>query len=143
GLEEMHRQARNAFILAKETRETRDHADNLFRVAKPLRFRLIGFCGDLKNATKELEAILHPFFVRENLDWTTRPEMNLLDPPRRERLVREVNELLFLWIVALDRECDEDTSEAAITTMTTALEACQKGLVFARPTGPWAALEAR
>jgi serine/threonine protein kinase/Tfp pilus assembly protein PilF len=143
GLEEMHRQARNSFILAKETRETRDHADNLFRVAKPLRFRLIRLCGDLTNATRELRAILHPFFVLENHDWTSRPEMNLLDAPRRAQLVREVNELLFLWIVALDRDCEEATSAAAATTMKKALEACQKGLVFARPAGPWAALEAR
>ena len=37
-------------------------------------------------------------------DWIRRPPIEMLDSPRRTRLIDEVNELLFLWVVALDGE---------------------------------------
>src|SRR5205823_1789070 len=86
---------------------------------------------------------LKPFFVLKNANWTTRNELTLLDDARRDRLVREVNELLFLWIVALDHACDQAPPPLAALMMKEARDGCDKALVFARPKGPWQALRAR
>jgi serine/threonine protein kinase/tetratricopeptide (TPR) repeat protein len=144
GFEEMHRQARNESNLAAQTGALRAAADRLFAAAKPLRFRLIGFCGDLPTATRELLTLFDkPFFVLKNANWTAIPDLDLLDSRRREQLGREVNELLFLWIVALDRFCDEAPPDVASATASRALGYCDRAMVFARPSGPWAALRAR
>jgi serine/threonine protein kinase/Tfp pilus assembly protein PilF len=146
GFGEMYRQARNQAKLAEQTGAKRAAADRLFAAAKPLRFRLIGFCGDLKSATDELLQVLKPFYVLENPDWTTISELALLDPPRRQRLVREVNELLFLWLVAIDRSLGTATP-AADELARRARDSCERAMVFAeppgQPSGPWAALRAR
>jgi tetratricopeptide (TPR) repeat protein len=143
GLEDLHRQAHEQAVLAGLKGTNRDYADLLFRAAKPLRFRLIGFCGDLTTASAELQQVLKPFFVLKHANWTTRNELTLLDDARRDRLVREVNELLFLWIVALDHACDQAPPPLADLMMKDARDGCDKALVFARPTGPWQALRAR
>jgi serine/threonine protein kinase/Tfp pilus assembly protein PilF len=140
---DLYWEARKGLHLARETGAIRGAADRLFRVAKPLRFRLIRFCGDLPSATRELEEILKPFFVLKNPNWTTRSELTLLEREQREQLVREVNELLFLWIFALDQSCDEATPDAAADIVKKALSYCDQALVFAKPRGPWEALRAR
>jgi serine/threonine protein kinase/Tfp pilus assembly protein PilF len=148
GFEEMFRQARNQAKLAEQTGAKRAAADRLFAAAKPLRFRLIGLCGDLTSATDELEKVLRPFYVLENPDWTAIDALALLDPRRRAQLVHEVNELLFLWIVAIDRNSDTATPAAAAgETIARARSYCEHAMVFAEPpghpSGPWAALRAR
>jgi serine/threonine protein kinase/predicted Zn-dependent protease len=148
GFVEMYRQARNQAKLAEQTGAKRAAADRLFAAAKPLRFRLIDFCGDLKSATAELLRVLQPFYVLKNPNWTTIPDLSLLDARRRDRLVGEVNELLFLWVVALDRSCDKATdAKAAAETAELARGYCDQAIVFAEPrgspAGPWAALRAR
>ena len=68
----------------------------------PLRFSLLGFGGDLESASRRLEAGFARFSVlAEDVDWTTLP---MLDEATRRRLIDEVNELLFMWIVALDKD---------------------------------------
>jgi tetratricopeptide (TPR) repeat protein len=57
----------------------------------------------------------------------------MLDAPRRARLVDTVNELLFLWAVALDHGGERNE----------ALTVCDRALAFATPQGPWLALRAR
>ena len=144
GFEEMYRQARNESNLAGQTGAQRAAADRLFSAAKPLRFRLIGFCGELPTATKELLTLFDkPFFVLKNSNWTQRSDLELLDTRRREQLNREVNELLFLWIVALDKSCDELSPEVARETASLARGYCDQAMVFAQPSGPWEALRAR
>jgi serine/threonine protein kinase/predicted Zn-dependent protease len=142
-LEDLEHEAHTQAYYTELKRTIRNDADRLFRAARPLRFRLIGLCGDLPGATSALLEVLHPFYVLENPNWTNRPELSLLDEPRRERLKREVNEMLFLWVIALDRSCDETDSEAAAETVNRALGYCDKALVFAQPRGPWRALRAR
>jgi tetratricopeptide (TPR) repeat protein len=148
GFREMHRQARNQAKLAEQTGAKRADADRLFAAAKPLRFRLIGFCGDLRAASAELEQVLQPFYVLKNPKWATLSDLSLLDTPRRERLMREINELLFLWIIAQDRSCD-DATPAAGAVAEKARAYCDQAMVFAEPAGgdgpggPWAALRAR
>jgi tetratricopeptide (TPR) repeat protein len=89
---------------------------------------------------------LKPFYVLENPDWTAIPDLALLDNARRQRLVREVNELLFHWIIAIDKSLDDSTPVAGETARR-ALSYCERAMVFAeppgRPNGPWAALRAR
>ncbi len=143
GLLDLYHQSQEAYAAAREKGKIRDDADALFDSARPLRFRLIGFCGDLAEATRELKKVLAPFYVLENDNWTTRPELGLLDEPRKERLLREVNELLFLWIVALDSVREKAAAEDAARITDTARKACARALVFARPSGPWEALRDR
>jgi len=144
GFEEEYRQARNESNLSGQTGAQRAAADHLFSAAKPLRFRLIGFCGALPTATRELVTLFDkPFFVLKHANWTSIPDLALLDTRRRERLSHEVNELLFLWIVALDKSCDEATPQAAKETASLAVGYCDQAMVFAQPSGPWAALRAR
>jgi tetratricopeptide (TPR) repeat protein len=147
GLEELYRQARNQVKLAERTGAKRAAADRLFAAAKPLRFRLIGFCGDLTSATDELLKVLKPFYVFENPDWTAASDLALLDSRRRAQLVRDVNELLFLWIVAIDRKSDAIPAAAAGEAIERARSFCERAMVFAEPpghpSGPWAALRAR
>ena len=140
---EMYRDARNEAKLAEQTGAKRAAADRLESAAKPLRFRLVGFCGDLPSASEELLKVLQPFFVLQNANWTTIPDLNLLGTRQQQDLKREVNELLFLWLVALDRYCDGATPEAATLMVSKALGYCDHAMVFARPSGPWAALRAR
>jgi serine/threonine protein kinase/Tfp pilus assembly protein PilF len=142
----MYRDARNQAKLAEQTGAKRAAADRLFAAAIPLRFRLTGFCGDLKSARDELLKVLKPFYVLENPDWTTISDLTLLDNARRQRLVREVNELLFLWIIAIDRNLD-DSAPAGGEAAQRALSSCERAMTFAeppgQPPGPWAALRAR
>ncbi len=96
-LEALRQQARTRFLSAQRTQATREASDALSLAADALRFRLLGFGDDLEAASNELALAFRPFQVFERVDWASQPDLGLLDPPRRERLVREVNELLFLW----------------------------------------------
>ena len=98
----MHDQIREEERLARETKEIRDKADELFEVGERLRFSLLGFGGDLKVACRWVESALAKFSIPDDPDWMRRP-LEMLDAPRRDRLIGEVNELLFLWVFALDR----------------------------------------
>jgi eukaryotic-like serine/threonine-protein kinase len=135
-LEDLFRIARERAVLAEQTGTIRDEADALFRAAVPLRFRLLDFGGDLASASRDLPQVLKPFYVLVNTNWATRDDLKLLDEPRRRRLINEVNELLFLWVVALDRSNDPEAIRRAI-------KICDRALVFAEPKGPWTALRAR
>ncbi|HMB08304.1 MAG TPA: serine/threonine-protein kinase [Isosphaeraceae bacterium] len=134
--EDLFRKAREGVKLAEETGRIRDEADRLFRAAVPLRFRVLDFGGDLASASRELNEVLKPFYVLVNANWANRPDLWLLDEPRRLRLIGEVNELLFLWAVALDRSDDPEAIRNAI-------EICDRAILFAEPRGPWQALRAR
>ena len=86
---------------ARRIKEVRDKADELFRRDEPLRFRLFGDSGDPKIA-REIKAALRLFDVPDNPGWSRQPDLALLDEGRRKRLLDEVNQMLFLWFVALD-----------------------------------------
>jgi len=137
-LEELRQQARFRFLLAERTQKIHAAADALSVAADSLRFRLFGFGGDLEAASKELARVLDPFHVIESDDWRRRPDFALLDEARKRRLIREVNELLFLWAVALDRE-----GKHVPALRRKVLEVCDLALGFAEPPGPWGALRDR
>ncbi|MFO0952541.1 MAG: protein kinase [Isosphaeraceae bacterium] len=146
-LDELRHQARQRFRNAQRTGEVRSAADALFAAAEPLRFRLTGFSGDIGEASKELIEAVRPFFVFGKENWLDRPDLKHLDPARLDRLRRDVNELLFLWAIALDREAELDEAVEADDpsrsreALTRALEVCDRALTFASPREPWVALQ--
>jgi tetratricopeptide (TPR) repeat protein len=116
------------------TKEVRDNVDELLAVGESLRFSLLGFSGDSKAACRSVEKALAKFSVPDDRDWLSQNAIRLLDEQRRARLVNEVNELLFLWVVALD----EDPEAAG-----QAVRICDSALRFASPKGPWRAIRDR
>jgi serine/threonine protein kinase len=84
-LESLFKRAREKFQLSEQKRTIRANADNLFKEAEPLRFRLTLFLGDFKVASQRLTETLSPFYVLKNKDWTTLPEQILLDDARKHR----------------------------------------------------------
>lgn len=134
-LEELRQHAHRRYRMAVRAGLYRDAADALSRAADPLRFRLTG-PGDLAASSRALEGVLRPFHVFEPDDWRRRPDLSLLDAPRRDRLVREVNELLFLWALALDRKGDPASTRRAAGV-------CDLAIGFAVPDAPWRALRLR
>ena len=85
-----------------------------------------------------VESALAKFSVPDDPAWAWRQPIGLLDGPRRERLIDEVNELLFLWVFALDREWHGDPATAR-----QAIRICDVALAFAPTAGPWRAIRAR
>ena len=74
----------------------------------------------------------------------------MLDQNRRERLLSEVNELLFLWIAQIDEslESNPDSSDnnrvpSDRGAAAKALLICNKALVWVEPKEPWLAMVER
>ncbi len=124
--------------LALAAREVRDRADALSRQAETLRFGLLGFGGDPQAALHDVEEVLGKFAIPARVNWSDQQELQLLDAPRRARLFAEANELLFLWILALDRGRPAEPERDRRS-----LELCHAAQVFAADAGPWPALTAR
>lgn len=122
----------------RDTKEIRDQVDRLSEEGERLRFSLLGFGGELSDALRSVQSALSKFSVPEDRDWMRRPPMELLDAPHRDRLVRDVNELLYLWCVALDRERHGDPSARL-----EGVRICDAAMAFARPLGPWRGLRDR
>jgi tetratricopeptide (TPR) repeat protein len=137
-LQGLHDKAREEGRRAAQSKEIRDGADELFALGERLRFALLGFGGDPVTACRQVEAALAKFSVPRERQWLARPPMPLLDPARWVHLRDEVNELLFLWLVALEhtRPGDRATARQAVAI-------CDAALAFATPAGPWQALAAR
>jgi len=136
-LEGLKRQARNRLLLVDRALQTRRAADHLIATADHLRFRLIGLGGDLKPAATDLKAALEPFHVFESENWTRWPDLTAdLDPARYAALTSTVNELLFLYALALDER-------GGAGPLHDAAQVCDGALRFAAPAGPWRALRAR
>ena len=152
-LEEMRSRARVKKKLAQRYAETRGNADALFLAAERLRFRLLLGRGDtLIDASNEIPKVLEPFRVLGSEDWTTLDHiLDLLDPPRLERLRIQVNELLFLWITIIDESLSLSSDGAATDEARTSrektiegyVEICDRALNFAEPKEPWRVLRAR
>ena len=127
--------------IAAQMQESRADADRFLREAAPLRFSLLGFGGDLESASRTLEAGFARFSVLDgDVDWAALP---MLDEATRRRLIDEVNELLFLWIVALDEDGERRGIHHRVALARRALPICDRALRFATPSGPWEALRAR
>jgi eukaryotic-like serine/threonine-protein kinase len=127
-------EAKRGWATAHAANLARATADEFFARAEPLRSRLIEGRG-LKEASSALIAAFAPLHVFDPAPWTRRPEVQALDATLREQLVEEVNELLFLWVVASDRPGDPEQARRARAF-------CNLALSFAEPAGPWLALRA-
>lgn len=148
-LEQLDEEASRKALLAKRHAETHGNVAALHEASDGLRMRMIGLGDDLPGAVRELQDLLKPFYVlssREN--WTTLDHLwSQLDEPSAVRLRREVNELLFLWMVEVESSLrpsgpsgPTDDEAAAIRR---ALEVCDRAIRFATPNGPWRALRDR
>jgi serine/threonine protein kinase/tetratricopeptide (TPR) repeat protein len=138
-LEAIREQAQEQYQIAEETEDIRSKYRAFLRLAEPLRFRLIGVGGDLASAGLALKDLLRPFHVLEDgPNWTERAKLARLDGPQRERLLREINQLLFLWVVALERSGPREAG-----ALQDGLSICDRALAFAEVLGPWRALRAR
>ena len=116
-IRELYHKARESYLETVEAGTIDANADALFVASEPLRFRLSGLEGDLETATRDLQAVLKPFTVAAPHDWTKqRTELTLLDEAKRARLIVEVDELLFLLAVALDRSGDPRSARLAVET---------------------------
>ncbi len=151
-LEEYRIHAREKSQIADRIDQTRNQADAFFDAADGLRFRLqLDERDELPRTFEDLQKAILPFYVLKSDDWTKLDHtLTLLDPTRRERIVPEVNELLFLWMVQIEEglesrpdpndpqavAADRDAVEFAIKT-------CKKALVWVEPKSPWLVMQTR
>ena len=113
----------------------RDRARAFFRKIEPIRYRLITGHA-LQSASNELRDAFAEFGVFGPKRWTDDPELDRLDPGQRQRLIEEVNEVLFLWVIAADQPGDQQQARRAAAI-------CERALMFANPQAPWIVLKAR
>src|SRR5262249_15589763 len=151
-LEELKALAHEKSMLAERIGRARGDADALASAADGLRFRLLlGEGTELAEASRELQALLAPFYVLESSDWTTlEHSLPLLNSERRERLLVEANELLFLWMAAIDESlaAHRDGSNAPRVlvdqaSIERAVSICERASVWVEARAPWAALQGR
>jgi eukaryotic-like serine/threonine-protein kinase len=151
-LEAMKETAEAKLQLAHRIDRTRREADALLEAADGLRFRLhLGEGNELVQTFEDLQNAIAPFFVLKSEDWTKLDHtLNLLERKHRERLVTEVNELLFLWMVQIDERLesspdprDEKGVRAERDAIDSALKICEKALVWVEPREPWLAMVER
>ena len=136
-IRELYHKARESYLETVEAGIIDANADALFLASEPLRFRLSGLEGDPGSATRDLQIALKPFTVAPPHDWTKqRTELTLLDETKRARMLVEVDELLFLSAVALDRAGDPESARLAVET-------CDRALRSSPSPGAWKALRAR
>jgi serine/threonine protein kinase/regulator of sirC expression with transglutaminase-like and TPR domain len=122
--------------IAEETKEVCERADALFADADRLRF-LLRFGHD-SSAYRSVQTALARFAVPTDPNWSSSAPLQLLDQPRRARLLSEVNDLVFLWVWALLTEAPDNAPVAR-----EALQLCDRALQFASPKGPWQAMRNR
>ncbi len=150
--EDLRVKAAEKLNFAERNDQMRADADRLFDAAHDLRFRLLwNEGGELPQITLDLQDVLEPFFVFKRADWITLVfTKNLLEEKRRERLKHDVNELLFLWITAIDESLDSGRGAGETSSSADAKEVedrarsiCDLVLAWVEPKGPWIALRDR
>jgi len=148
-LEQLDEEASRKSALAKRHAETHRNVAALHAASDDLRMRMIGLGDDLPGAVRELQELLKPFYVLSSReDWTTLDYLwSQLDEPSGIHLRREVNELLFLWMVGVESSLPPAGPKGAgggeAAAIHRALEICDRAIRFASPGAPWAALRDR
>ena len=128
-LADLHLKATVALGQAKLTAEIRDRADALARAAASAGFQMVGEDVRPGSAESVLKTALAPFRVLDDLDWARAPALTMLDPPRKERLFRDIEELLYLFASGNDGR----DSRRGMTL-------CDRALRFTVDPRPWIAL---
>jgi tetratricopeptide (TPR) repeat protein len=113
---------------ARLTVEVRAAADSLFQAVAKLRYQILD--GD--EAGRDLAGLLAPFRVLDDLDWIKQPKFVSLDSTRRQRLIREVDEILFQYASTIDPK-DRQSIRRGI-------EIANRALAFTDDRKPWQAL---
>ncbi len=138
--------------IAERHERIQNDAEALFAAAGYLRFRLLwSEGGELPETSEELQGVLEPFYVlnEKNEDWTKNDiRAALLDTGTLARLVNDVNELLFLWITAIDESLASGRPASDVSSpgddaqqvRERAVKICERVLVWVKPNGPWLAL---
>jgi eukaryotic-like serine/threonine-protein kinase len=116
---------------ARLTAEVRGRADALSKAAWSLRFHLIGSESSAK-AASEVEALVAPFRVLNDPEWARAAALTMLDPSRKTRLFRDIDEILFLYASGFDVR-DRQASLRGIAL-------CDRAKGFAQDFRPWQAL---
>ncbi|MFO0960980.1 MAG: serine/threonine-protein kinase [Isosphaeraceae bacterium] len=116
---------------------TSKRATDLFRDLEPLYALLIDPEKPPFQQAEAIEQALAPFYVLRNPAWAELEDLEALDAHGkggRERLIAEIDDLLFLWAIEIDRDEHE-----APSTPERILDLCRRG----RDSGPWKALKER
>ncbi len=151
-LDDLKALARSKGFLAERHASVRADADALHCAAEHLRFRLLLDHGDLPTVSLEVQQALKPFYVLEHKPWTELPYLfGLLDGNEQARLEEDVNELMFLWVAAIEDSlaiAGRGTNGPAgrhteRLTAASAMEICDRALGFVKQKAPWLALRAR
>ena len=142
GLDALRREALRRAEAARAAEAARDRADAFFGRAEPLRFAILGFGGDRAAASADLAAAFKPLGVLTAANWADDPALGRLDPGRQARLRREVDDLLFFWVVAAAQApADPAESPAARDGRDqNAIAYCDRALRFTADRDPWLAL---
>ncbi len=142
-LEDLRGVAREQLELMRLTRQVRGEADALSEQAEWLRWRLLGFGQEPGDPSDAVERILRPFFVLESPDWRQRAELEQLDPARRARLIDDVEDVLFLWAVAIDDQIGQARGSEQRARLAQRGRAICAVLQRTHPGGPVEALDRR
>ena len=132
-VEALRADARGRARLVAESRRARTRADALIEVVPRLH---AGLGRDFPATSAAIRATLAPFAVLSQADWPEQPDLALLDPARRDRLVAAVDDLLFAWVAAA-----EPIDDAAVVLGARAL--CDRGSTAPELAPTWAALAMR
>jgi tetratricopeptide (TPR) repeat protein len=114
---------------ARLTAKIRTAADAFALAAASARFDLIGDAVRRDPAENVLKTVLEPFRVLEDPDWARAAGFTMLDAPRKARLFRDVEELLFLFASTIN-----------IRDARRGISICDQALRFTDDPGPWRAL---
>ncbi|WP_165226622.1 serine/threonine-protein kinase [Aquisphaera insulae] len=121
--------------LAAAAADARRKADRLFESGEAWRLALLGITGEAPGSFAAVRSALDAFSVLSDSDWTSRPEVGLLDADRRARLRREANDLLYIWAWSLARDGGGHPEG-----LRRAIEIVDRAAPFAEPAAPWIAL---
>jgi tetratricopeptide (TPR) repeat protein len=135
-LAELKSLAHRHLVVAERAEAVRQMAREFFDAAVPLRFLLTGFGRDVSSASHSVMQAIEPLKILGEENWTTYPDLTLLVEGQKEQLEREVNDVLFLWVVLLENSSGSDDLQLAS-------QICTKAMRFVKPDGPWRALQAR
>ena len=120
---------------ARESIRIRGEADTLAAAALGVKAEALDPAIPAAQVVAAVARVLAPFRIEEDAAWSRSPTLTFLDAPRKARLVRDVDELLFAATARLDPLDRRDARRG--------VEACDRALINAPGSLPWQALRAR
>jgi hypothetical protein len=124
----IHQKATVWLSEARFANEIRASADLLSQGVADLRYHLL----EGEESSRELAALLAPFRVLNDPDWSKQPKFVSLDKARKVRLLREVDELLFQFVSMIDPRDRRGCRRG--------IEIADRAILFTSDKKPWLAL---